>query len=471
VRSLAARIAALTVAVVLVSALVTAVVSYGLLKPGAQTQARQSLAQQADVAQQLLAGTDATTLPARLTGLRAGKTPAAVLTARGRVRGDRLARLALGSHEADLAAGKSLSYKASVGGRAVLVEARPLSGGTGVVLAKTVSDATSNLRTLLRRELLALLIGVAVAGFGAVLLAGRLAAPLGRAAHAARRLASGERSVRVQPEGPTEVAQVAESINELAAALETSEGRERDFLLSVSHELRTPLTAVRGFGEALADGVSTDPQEAGRVIVGEAARLERLVADLLDLARLRADDFHLSPTQVDLTELAGAAAAVWSARCAEVGVEFHAEVPGRPTLAVTDGTRLRQILDGLAENALRVTPAGQPIVLALYPAGDTAVLEVRDGGPGLSADDRAVAFERSALWNRYRGVRRVGTGLGLALVKALADRLGLGCSVDVAPEGGACFRIVVPLPPSTPGAGAGAPPGAALTMPVAGHNG
>jgi two-component system, OmpR family, sensor kinase len=341
----------------------------------------------------------------------------------------------------------------------VLVEGRPLSDGSGVVLARTVGDATKGARSLLRRELLALLIGVAVAGVGAVVLARRLAAPLGRTAHAARRLASGERAVRVPPEGPAEVAQVAEAVNELAAALETSEGREREFLLSVSHELRTPLTAVKGFGEALADGVTEDPQEAGRVIVGEAGRLERLVADLLDLARLGAADFHLAPVTVDLVELTRSTAAVWSARCAEVGVPFRLELPAQePLLVVTDGGRLRQMVDGLLENALRVTPAGAPITLALAgppalpsalsvePPARLAVLEVRDGGPGLTAEDRAVAFERSALWSRYRGVRRVGTGLGLALVKALSDRLGLRCTVGVAPEGGACFRVEVPLP-------------------------
>ena len=218
--------------------------------------------------------------------------------------------------------------------------------------------------------------------------------------------------MRVAPEGPTEVADVAHSINELAAALESSEARERAFLLSVSHELRTPLTAVKGFGEALADGVTDDPQQAGEVIVGEAARLERLVADLLDLARLGADDFHLDPVPVDLVDLVGAAATVWSARCAEVGVAFRVELPTGRLVVVTDGTRLRQIIDGLAENALRVTPAGRPIVLALHEIAGAAVLEVRDGGPGLSADDRSVAFERSALWTRYRGVRRVGTGSG-----------------------------------------------------------
>jgi two-component system sensor histidine kinase BaeS len=128
-----------------------------------------------------------------------------------------------------------------------------------------------------------------------------------------------------------------------------------------------------------------------------------------------------------------------------VGVAFAVELPPWPLVGVTDGVRLRQIIDGLAENALRVTPAGRPIVLALAMEGPLGVVEVRDGGPGLSADDRAVAFERAALYNRYRGVRRVGTGLGLALVKALADRLGLTCDVGVAPEGGACFRVGVPL--------------------------
>jgi two-component system, OmpR family, sensor kinase len=448
-KTLAGRIALVSVAAVLVAALVAAVVSVGLLRPDAQSQARRNLAQQADVAQTLLVGRSEGPL-AGLRALRAQKTAAALLTTRGRLAGDRLARLALGAHAADLAAGKSLSYSTSVDGRAVLVEGRPLSDGSGVVLAKTVGDATKGARSLLRRELLALLIGVAVAAIGAVLLARHLAAPLARAAGAARRLASGQRSVRVQPEGPVEVAAVAEAVNELAAALETSEGRERAFLLSVSHELRTPLTAVKGFGEALADGVSDDPQEAGRVIVSEAGRLERLVADLLDLARLGSADFHLVPTPVDLVALTREAGAVWSARCAEVGVRFRTELPATELVVVTDGGRLRQIVDGLLENALRVTPAGAPITLALSevdrPNPRVAVLEVRDGGPGLTEEDRAVAFDRSALWSRYRGVRRVGTGLGLALVKALADRLGLGCSVGVAPEGGACFRVEVPLP-------------------------
>jgi two-component system sensor histidine kinase BaeS len=111
----------------------------------------------------------------------------------------------------------------------------------------------------------------------------------------------------------------------------------------------------------------------------------------------------------------------------------------------TDPGRVRQIVDGLLENALRLTPAGRDIRLTLQPTADGgAQIEVADGGPGLTADDRAVAFQRAALYTRYRGVRPVGTGLGLALVHALATRLDGTASVVEAPGGGALFAIRLP---------------------------
>jgi two-component system OmpR family sensor kinase len=124
---------------------------------------------------------------------------------------------------------------------------------------------------------------------------------------------------------------------------------------------------------------------------------------------------------------------------------LRSELPGHPVVAYTDAARVRQVVDGLAENALRVTQAGEPVVLALYPNGAEALLQVRDGGPGLTPDDLRVAFERSALYDRYRGVRRVGSGVGLALVAGLAERLGGSAEAGAAPEGGACFSIRLPL--------------------------
>jgi two-component system sensor histidine kinase BaeS len=111
----------------------------------------------------------------------------------------------------------------------------------------------------------------------------------------------------------------------------------------------------------------------------------------------------------------------------------------------TDAARVRQIVDGLLENALRVTPAGAPIVLAAYVAAPgTVAIEVRDGGPGLRDDDLAVAFERAELHRRYQGVRQVGTGLGLAIVHRLAARLGGSAEAGHAAEGGARFTVRLP---------------------------
>ena len=352
---------------------------------------------------------------------------------------------------ADVAAagrGEEVSAVRRLGGGRVFVEVQPVLGDGGVLLLERASDAQLLTSAVLRRLLLALLLGLVAAALLGVVVARRLTRPLVRAAEGAHRLASGERDVRLAEDGPAEVAELSGAMNRLTDALAGSEARQRDFLLSISHELRTPLTAIRGYAEALGDEVATGAGAvtAGRTIEAEAQRLERLVSDLLDLARLGAQDFRLEPSRVDLTEVVRAAAAVWSTRCAAEGVAFRADLPAQPLLVHTDAGRVRQVLDGLAENALRVTPTGCPIIISLYAGEGAAVLEVRDGGPGLTEGDIAVAFERSVLFNRYRGVRRVGTGLGLALVGGLVGRLGGRVSAGHAPEGGAAFTVTLPLP-------------------------
>ena len=351
-------------------------------------------------------------------------------------------------------AGQTLSVTRTINGRRYLVEVAPVADDGGVILAQRASVALAVTRSVLRRFLGALAIGLLFAGLLGVYLARRISRPLVDAATAAHRLAAGDRNIRLQPDGPAEVADVADSLNSLAAALATSEGRQRQFLLSISHELRTPLTAIRGFAEAVADGVAVDHDAvaAGETIVAESNRLQRLVSDLLDLARLGADDFRLDVTEVDLTALVDDAASVWSARCSSVGVRFSVELPPGPVLVRTDATRIRQVVDGLAENALRVTPAGAPIVLSLGLSAEStaaglpaaAVISVRDGGPGLTEADLPVAFDRSVLYERYRGVRQVGTGVGLALVGALVGRLGGTVNAGHAPEGGAAFTVRLP---------------------------
>ena len=240
------------------------------------------------------------------------------------------------------------------------------------------------------------------------------------------------------------------ALNDLAAALATSENRQRAFLMSVSHELRTPLTTIKGYAEALADGViSADgAQQAGQTMLDESAHLDRLVEDLLVLARLEADDFPLEVAPVELVALMTNAAHTWSRRYAEVGIELRTELPAHAVLVRTDAGRVRQVVDGLLENALRVVPPGAPVVLAVRPATVVpyAAIEVRDGGPGFTDEDLAVAFDRGVLHKRYKAVRKVGSGIGLALAARLVSRLGGFIEAGHATEGGARMTVRLPAP-------------------------
>src|SRR5207342_2944994 len=150
-----------------------------------------------------------------------------------------------------------------------------------------------------------------------------VARPIARVSAASRALAAGERPEPLRASGPREVAALATSFDHLSAELERTQQAEQAFLLSVSHELKTPLTAIRGHAEALQDGV-LEPAGAGTVIEREARRLERLVGDLLDLARLRRRSFSIRSEQVDLGEVAVAAFERHEAAARAFGVGLHA---------------------------------------------------------------------------------------------------------------------------------------------------
>lgn len=444
-RSLTSQLVAVTALVALVAVAVTGLVSYPLVAGASEAQARQQLASQADLlaevverqggAGQMMTGRRLLQLLAAqgitVQVVRPGAAPKAPVTA---------------ADVAVTAGGGEVSEVRRTADGRVFIEGRPTATGASAFLVQDASVASSQTGQALRRFLLAAAVGLLVAIVVGVVVAGRVVRPLRRAAGAAQRMASGARDVALPVEGPEEIASVSESLNSLSSALAGSEGRQRDFLLSVSHELRTPLTGITGYAEALADGVVPPEQAAatGAVVLSEAQRLERLVADLLDLARLGAADLRLAVVDVDAVALVQQAAAVWSVRCEKVGVRFSLEAPG-PVVVRADPLRLRQVVDNLCENALRVTPSGGPLVLAVHASGGEGCVEVRDGGPGLTPEDIAVAFEPTALHERYRGVRTVGTGVGLALVGRLAERMGGRAYAGTAPEGGARIGAALPL--------------------------
>lgn len=304
--------------------------------------------------------------------------------------------------------------------------ARPVAGRALVLLRPQELDAATS-RPFARGLLVAGLAAILLAAAAAILLARAIARPVRHVADAARSLAAEGAPEPVPVEGPTELATLAESFNDMAAKLARARAAERDFLFSVSHELKTPLTAIRGYAEGAAEG-ALDPTEAATTISREARRLERLVQDLLDLARMNRSEFAVHSETIDLAAVANEAVRRYEPQARAFGIELRAETNGGAP-ALGDADRTLQVVSNLVENALRVTPAGGRVCVAVEPGE----LRVEDTGPGLRADELPRAFERFFLYSRYGADRKVGTGLGLAIVRQLAERMGGGVSVESEP--------------------------------------
>lgn len=439
-RTLTGRVVLVTVATAVVAVIITALVAIPVAVRSVNTQIRAELVEKSALAVELLA-TERPPARERIVRQLRQDGIAVYLIRRGAVDRPGLPPRVV----TQVANGALVNTRGVVNGRPMFIAGRPLSGNdSGVVLTRAAASGTA--AKVLGGVWLALLAGLLGGVLAGALLARFIARPIRLAADAAGRLSAGDRTVRLADGGPAEAAELAGAFNQLAAALQTSEGRERDFLLSVSHELRTPLSTIRGYAEALADGVvgADGAPKAGATMLAEADRLDRLISDLLVLSRLEAADLPLDVVAVDLVELMHTAAQAWAPRCIPDGPRLLVELPDAPVVVETDPGRIRQVVDGLCENALRIVPPGAPLVLAVRAGERGGIVEVRDGGPGFTDDDLAVAFQRGALNQRYRGIRKVGSGLGLALAARLVARLGGTIEAGHASEGGARFTVEIP---------------------------
>ena len=318
-----------------------------------------------------------------------------------------------------IAAGHAVQGTMDFGGDPYYFAARSANPGTLILLRRQHSLLTGYVWALL----IAAAAGGLLAALAAFLLARRISRPVDRIAAAARTLTRGTHPEPVPVEGAAEIATLGVAFNELAAQLRQAQESERNFLLSVSHELKTPLTAIRGYAEAVEDG-AVDPREAAATVASEARRLERLVQDLLDLARMNRTDFNVHNTEIDLADVAEDAVRRYGKQARSFGVALWA-VTESDAPAIADADRVLQVVSNLVENALRLTPPGGEVRVVAEPG----VLRVEDTGPGLAESDTERAFERFYLHERYGLERKVGTGLGLAIVKELT--LAMGGSVDV----------------------------------------
>ncbi|MFD4293406.1 sensor histidine kinase [Rhodococcus sp. NPDC058505] len=312
-------------------------------------------------------------------------------------------------------------------------------------------------------RLVALQIGIgvgvlAVLGVVGYFLVRRSLRPLAEVEETAASIAEGSLHQRIPVrEARTEVGRLTVALNGMLEQIQAafaateaseesarrSEERMRRFVADASHELRTPLTTIRGFAELYRQGAVTDAGQAMTRIEAEASRMGLLVEDLLMLARLDAQR-PLAMAPVDLLTIASDA--VHAARASVPDRSIDVQVidgPGRPEV-LGDDARLRQVLTNLVSNALGHTPADAAITVRVGTVGGSALLEVADTGPGLSAEARERVFERFYRADSSRARGSGGSGLGLSIVAALVAAHGGTVAVDSPDSGGAVFRVLLP---------------------------
>ena len=295
-----------------------------------------------------------------------------------------------------------------------------------------------------RTLLFALIVGGALAAVLAFGLSRNLGRRLDRLSSAARAYAAGDFAVRAPDSGTDELADVGHAFNDMAAEMADIRRRERDFLMNVGHDLRTPLTTIRGYAEVLDSGTldADDLPRVAGVLHTQTDRLSRLVEDLMLLARLESREFDLRPEPVDLAAHLGEIVGVYRERADPAGVRVVAAIDDVGMVEV-DPDRFAQIADNLLDNAMRYTPQEGTVTVRLYRTADDVHLEVQDTGRGIDEDDLPHVFERLYVAQRYRPVRPEGSGLGLSIVKELAEAMRGRVVVAGSPGRGTTVSVVL----------------------------
>ncbi|MDT8900144.1 sensor histidine kinase [Anaeroselena agilis] len=284
-------------------------------------------------------------------------------------------------------------------------------------------------------------------------LSGSIVRPLKFMKETAAAMARGDYNSHVDVKTNDEVGDLGQSLNSLAKDLGNYVGQmekmdkvRRDFVANVSHELRTPLTIMRGYNQALQDGTITDPalvNKYHRVMGDEIMRLEKLIAELLDLSQLQANGVTLEIEPLSLAEVADNVVTMLKQRSEEKGVELVGNISHDLPNIIGDGDRLTQVVLILLDNALKFTPSGGRIAVDLEVKDGTEILTVSDTGTGIPPQDLPYIWERFYKADKSRGGG--GTGLGLSIAKQIIELHGAKVNVESQPGKGTKFIIKFPL--------------------------
>ena len=323
------------------------------------------------------------------------------------------------------------------GGEVMLVYAAPQP-------TQTLRAALEEFGSALARPIIqAAFVGLVSAAFLAVIVSRTIARPLLHIADASRAVAAGDYNQKVPVNGPPEVRTLAEAFNQMTQEVQASQKAQQDFMVNVSHDLKTPLTSIQGYSQAIMDGATPDPVQSASIIYEEATRLNRMVAEITDLARLQDGQLAMNRVDLDVSQIVQAIGQRLTivAEKKEIGLQVDAE-PMPPVHG--DGDRLAQVITNLISNAIKYTPRGGRVRVKTQINNGGVEVIVSDSGIGLSKEDLPRIFERFYQVDKARGPRR-GTGLGLAITREIVQAHGGTISATSAGKNhGSIFTVWLP---------------------------
>ena len=332
-----------------------------------------------------------------------------------------------------------------------IIVAAPVPGAAtpvAVFLQTPITGVNQAIKAMDRILLLSLLDGTIAAAILGFFIARGLTRPIADISQAAARFAAGDYASRAAATGKSEVGDLGRTFNTMADALAKVEQNRREFLANVSHELKTPVASIQALAEALTDGVAAKPEQQRRyldTIVDESRHIDRLIRDLLDLAQLEAGELSVVPEPLDLAAFLEAETTKYHHLLAPGDLSLRLDIaPGAPPVRADRG-RLAQIMANLVSNAVRHSPPGGVIDIAVRPAGGRTAVTVSDRGPGIPPEDQPHIWDRFYRVDKARSRSHGGTGLGLAITKRLIQAMGGDITVRSTPGGGAAFTFTLPI--------------------------
>ncbi len=338
----------------------------------------------------------------------------------------------------------SASFKSKVMSVEVPLEVNGMFAGA-IVIHKEVSDVSVGISSIFRRVLFPLLISVAFAAILVSILSRHIVRPIQDISHASRELARGNLDFRVKPSTSDEIGELAVSFNKMAEELKLQDGLRNAFIGNVSHELRTPLSAVQGFIQGVIDGTIEEQDRCKylEIALSETKRMNALINDFLNLAKIESGKFPMEYSEFDINELLRRCVLMFEQPIEAKKLEVQIDLDEEKTMVWADADRISQVVTNLVDNAVKFSFEGGLLHIWTQTQGSKVLVNISDTGEGIPEEDQGNIFERFYKVDKSHSRSKAGAGIGLHLVKRIIAQHGEKISVQSVQGEGTTFTFTL----------------------------